>query len=229
MPKSTLSDTARFILTAASNHPERLALPPAHLPAAAKQTVIRSLLKTGLLEEVLVEGGQPSWRVTDAGLLAIGSGLAIPGVDAPGQADAVPLATPRSIGRETVRRSAEAVTAAWDDSLANTHPALASAVASLRNSLASQRLTDAVSGGPRQPRPDTKRALVLGLLRRPEGASVAQVVEATGWGRHTVHGFLAGVKKAGTPIEVLERVRQIGPGKQGTTGSYTVYRAAGVG
>ena len=229
MPKSLLSDAARAVLIAAGEHPDRLASPSAQLPAAAKQAVVRSLLKAGLVEEILAEVSQPSWLITDVGLLAIGIDLTAAGVNAPGRTDAVPLAPPRSSGRDTVRRSAEAVTAAWDDDLAITNPALASAIASLRNALTSQRATRAASGGPRQPRQDTKRALVLGLLRRPEGGTIAQVVEATGWARHTVHGFLAGVKKAGTEIEVLERVRQVGPGKQGAAGSYTVYRAAEAG
>ena len=229
MLKPSLSDTARAVLTAACDHPDRLAFPPAHLPAAAKRAVVRSLLKTGLLEEVLAEGDQPSWRVTDAGLLAIGTGFAAPGVDAPGQTDAVLLAATRFSWRETVRRSAEAVTAAWDDDLVKTHPALASGIASLRNALMSQRPTGTVSGVLRQPRPGTKRALVLGLLRRPEGTTVTQVADATGWARHTVHGFFAGLKKSGTSVKVLERVRQVGPSKQGAAGSYTVYRTAEVG
>jgi len=229
MPKSTVSDTARDVLNTACDHPDRLAFPPAHLPASAKRAVVRSLLQAGLLEEVLAQGGQSSWRVTDAGRLVIGTGLVAPGGDAPGQTDAVPLGTRRFSWRETVRRSAEAVTAAWDDDLAKTHPALAGAVASLCAALMSQRPTGTVSGGPRQPRPDTKRALVLGLLRRPEGTTVTQVADATGWARHTVHGFFAGLKTAGTSVEVLERVRQVGPGKQGAAGSYTVYRAAEAG
>ena len=214
MPKSTLSDTARVVLNTACDHPDRLAFLPAHLPAAAKRAVVRSLLKAGLLQEVLAESGQPFWRMTNAGLLAIGSGFAAPGGDAPGQTDAVPQAKPRFGWRETVRRSVEAVTAAWDDDFVNTHPALASAIASLRNALVSQRPTSTVSGGPSQPRRDTKRVLVPGLLLRPEGTTVAQVGEATGWARHTVHGFFEGLKKSGTSVKVLERVRQVGPGKQ---------------
>ena len=45
-----------------------------------------------------------------------------------------------------------------------------------------------------------------------------------GWAPHTVRGFLAGLAKKGIPVEVLERVRQIGPNKQGAKGSYTIYR-----
>lgn len=75
----------------------------------------------------------------------------------------------------------------------------------------------------RQPRPDTKRATVLARLRRSESTTVVQVAEATGWAPHTVRGFFAGLKKAGTPVEVLERVKRVGAG-QGSKGSYTAYR-----
>ena len=54
---------------------------------------------------------------------------------------------------------------------------------------------------------------MLALLRRPEGATVAQVAEATGWAVHTVRGFLAGLNKAGTSVTVLERVRQVEGGQ----------------
>ena len=91
------------------------------------------------------------------------------------------------------------------------------------------RRSPAAPGTPRQPRPDTKRANVLALLRRPEGATVAQVADATGWATHTVRGFFVGLKKAGTPVDVLERVRQVGAGKESAKGSYTVYRVAEAG
>jgi len=51
-------------------------------------------------------------------------------------------------------------------------------------------------------------------------------MEATGWAQHMVRGFLAGLKKKGHMVEVLERVRQVGPGSQGAKGSYSVYRIA---
>ena len=69
MPTSTLSNTARTVLNTASEHSERLAVPPAHLAAAARRAVVRSLLKTGLLEEVETADGQRALRVTEAGLL----------------------------------------------------------------------------------------------------------------------------------------------------------------
>jgi len=81
--------------------------------------------------------------------------------------------------------------------------------------------------GPRKPRTGTKQEQVLALLRRPEGATVAQIAEVTAWQTHSVRGFLAGLKKKGIQIEVLERVRQVGPDKLGARGSYSIYRTAG--
>ena len=99
-------------------------------------------------------------------------------------------------------------------------------MAALRAALGATPLQAGPACAPRQ---GTKQAAVLALLRRPEGATVAQVIEATGWAPHTVRGFFAGLKKQGITVDVLERVRQVGPGKEGAKGSYTVYRVAEAG
>jgi hypothetical protein len=49
------------------------------------------------------------------------------------------------------------------------------------------------------PRPDTKHARIIAMLRAPAGTTVAAIVAATEWQPHSVRGFLAGVvrKKLG--------------------------------
>jgi hypothetical protein len=64
------------------------------------------------------------------------------------------------------------------------------------------------------------------MLRRAEGVSGPAIAEATGWAPHTVRGFLAGLARKGITVEVLERVRQVGPNKTGAKGSYSVYHVA---
>ena len=83
------------------------------------------------------------------------------------------------------------------------------------------------AGAPRPPREGTKQQAVLALLRRQEGATIAQIMVATAWQSHTVRGFLAGLKKKGTQVDVLDRVRQVGPNKEGAKGSYSIYRIVG--
>ena len=38
----------------------------------------------------------------------------------------------------------------------------------------------------------TKSAALIALLKRPEGATLEQMMEATGWQKHSVRGFMAG-------------------------------------
>lgn len=48
---------------------------------------------------------------------------------------------------------------------------------------------------PVRTRNDSKQALVIGMLKRPTGATIAQIMEATGWQQHTVRGTLTGTLK----------------------------------
>ena len=70
----------------------------------------------------------------------------------------------------------------------------------------------------------TKQALLIDMLKRPEGATVEQIAEATGWQRHTIRGAISGAlkKKLGLNIEAT-RTREVGPNKTGAKGSTTTY------
>jgi len=54
----------------------------------------------------------------------------------------------------------------------------------------------------RKPREGTKQQQMIDLLRRPKGATLAEIVEATGWQLHTIRGAMAGAlkKKLGLTI-----------------------------
>ena len=78
--------------------------------------------------------------------------------------------------------------------------------------------------GPKRGPGNSKQALVIEMLKRPEGATIAQICEATSWQAHTVRGTFAGAlkKKLGLTI-VSEKIE----GPAGTLGAgQRLYRIA---
>ena len=78
-----LTNTQTLILTAAAQHPEGVAMPPASLPPAPHAAVAKALLRAGLLAPAEGEHADPgaAWkldgamvvlRITETGLRAIG-------------------------------------------------------------------------------------------------------------------------------------------------------------
>ena len=141
-------------------------------------------------------------------------------------ADALDAATVAPAPRANLRSAAAAVLAAWDDQNnrdTDIIAALEAPMDALRALLAEK--APRTAGTPRKPREGTKQEAVLTLLRRTEGATIAQIMETTSWASHTVRGFLAGLKKKGIKVETLERVRMVGPNKEGAKGSFSIYKA----
>lgn len=51
-------------------------------------------------------------------------------------------------------------------------------------------------------RENSKQAQVIAMLKRPEGATITQICEATGWQQHTVRGTFAGAFKKKLGLEI---------------------------
>lgn len=83
-------------------------------------------------------------------------------------------------------------------------PMVASAVASARKAKPKPEPAsdNANTVKPVAIRAGTKQAQIIAMLQRPEGATVAEMVEATGWLAHTVRGSISGAlkKKLRLPI-----------------------------
>lgn len=174
-----LTDTQRVILSAASQRTDRLALPlPKSLKGGAVIKVIRPLIEKGLLEEVDANRklNDPVWRETGDG-----HGVTLIITDAGLETIGVePDTAPQAATR---REETDEPPAAPTETPSQPAPATAPRERKMREG--------------------TKQALVIELLRRPEGASIAEIVEATGWLSHTARGVLAGSlkKKLGLAIE----------------------------
>jgi Protein of unknown function (DUF3489) len=215
-----LSDTQAVILSAASQRDDGAVLP---LPESLKvkggavDKVLGSLKGKGLIEHQGTPRGDdpPPLRITRAGLEAIG---VEPEDDAPeGATPPDTGATPADVGVQAVKAPGQATGA---DGAAAPAKRKASGKAAKRG--------EAALAEKPTPRAGTKQALMIEMLKRPEGATVEQIAAATGWQKHTIRGAISGAlkKKLGFTVEAT-RTREVGPNKVGGKASTTVYRITG--
>jgi Protein of unknown function (DUF3489) len=209
-----LSDTQAVILSAASQRDNGAVLPPPEtlkLTGGALAKVLGSLKAKGLIEHQGAPRGDdpPPLRITRAGLEAIGV--------EPDNGEAGPAKA------DTAAASADAVPAG--DTPAPAAVGDDGAAAGKRRPKAKVKSAKAAPAYRPTPRAGTKQALMIELLRRPKGATVEQIAEATGWQHHTIRGAISGAlkKKLGVTVEAT-RTREVGPNKTGAKGSATVYR-----
>lgn len=90
-----LSDTQAIILSRACRRDDRIALPlPETLKGGAMQKVVASLVNKGLVAEVFVQAGQPSWRDDEVNnkltLIATDAAFEALGIELPAQAQPLP-------------------------------------------------------------------------------------------------------------------------------------------
>jgi hypothetical protein len=230
-PMTKLSDTQLVILGAAAQRADLSVLPlpdSLKLKGGALAKVMDSLRNRGLIRVLGTDGGPERVVITSEGMAAIG--VEPEGDEAPARAKE-PDAAPRSAEAGAAdERPAEAAEA--DGAPA---PVRRKAIRKAKATKAAP-VTGEPEAAPGQPtgkpipRAGTKQALMIDMLKRPEGATVEQIAAATGWQHHTIRGAISGAlkKKLGLTVEAT-RTREVGPNHTGAKGSTTVYRITGSG
>jgi hypothetical protein len=77
------------------------------------------------------------------------------------------------------------------------------------------KVIEAATDAKPRTRDNSKQAQVIAMLKRPEGATIANICEATGWQQHTVRGTFSGAFKKRLGLVVVSEIED---------GSKRVYR-----
>lgn len=176
MPK--LTDTQTIILSRAAKRPDNLAMPlPEGLAGAAAKMAIGKMIERGWIEEVEanLRRGESLWRETGDG-----HGTTLIATEA-GLA---------AIGIEPVVAS----------TLTNLRKAQLEQVSGSKDAL--EASADPATPKPVAIRTGTKQAAIIALLQRPEGASITEIVDVTGWAAHSARGMISGGLKKKLGLEV---------------------------
>jgi hypothetical protein len=175
---SKLTDTQAIILSRAASRPDNLAMPlPDGLAGAAAKMAVAKMIERGWLEEVEanLRRSDPVWRETGDGhgTTLIATEAGLAAVGI----EPVVATTMRNLRKAKLERAT-----------APNEPVETSVNVSAPKPIAI--------------RSGTKQAEVIALIQRPEGASIAEIVEATGWMPHSARGLISGglKKKLNLPI-----------------------------
>ena len=173
MSTITLTPAQHAILAHALEHSDgRIDWFPEHIQGGARRKVL-----DGLANRALIARQGEVWVVADAGYEALG----------------VPRPGARTAPRQSFVAKLDAVIARAEQAqTARDEADLEAAVTAAEAAWAQDAHR---SAEPRRTRENSKQAQVIAMLRRPEGATVRQICELTGWQNHTVRGALSGALK----------------------------------
>jgi Protein of unknown function (DUF3489) len=198
-PKSArlakLSDTQLVLLSAAAQCDDHCLTATPKLKGGAAQKVADKLIAAGLVKEIKAKTGTPVWRRDDETAQSFALKLTAAGLKAIAVDDGATEEEPSELpgtNCEVLREVAPASAVAGQGVIKR----------NLKEGggpgVLSQRLGQ--DGMPSAPRSGSKAAEIVDLLRRDQGATIDELIEATGWLSHTTRAALTGLRKRGYEI-----------------------------
>jgi hypothetical protein len=180
-----LTDTQLVLLAAAAQRKDLCLVAPPTLKGAAARKVASKLISAGFVKEVKAKASDPFWRRDGESGASYALKLTAAGAKAIAVNDA---AEPEDAGGES-------------EALANRDQAAILSTLDAKDARLSEAMEPGLAG-PSAPRGGSKLARVIALLERDHGATVAELIAATGWLAHTTRATLTGLRKRGYAVAI---------------------------
>ena len=178
-----LTDTQLVLLSAAAQRKDLCLVAPPTLKGATAQKVASKLISAGFVKEVKAKASDPIWRRDEGTSYALK--LTAAGAKAIAVDDA---AEPEDAGEASV-------------ALAKHDQAAILSKLDAKDARPVEAMEPGPSG-PSAPRGGSKLARVIALLERDHGATIAELIAATGWLSHTTRAALTGLRKRGYAVAI---------------------------
>ncbi len=179
-----LTDTQLIMLSAAAQRDDRCLVARQNLKGGAAQKVAAKLIAAGLVKEIKAIAGMPVWRRNEPAA----------------QSYALKLT---AAGAKAIVIDESSASQEPGEEVPGRHPVvLANALRAQQTSLDASAVDSAPSAAsrPATPRSGTKIAQVIALLQRDIGATLDELITATGWLPHTARAALTGLRKRGYAV-----------------------------
>jgi hypothetical protein len=175
-----LADTQIAMLSAAARRDDRCLVAPRNLRGGAIQKVGAKLIETGLAKEIKAKRGAPVWRQDEQAGQSFALRLTAAGIRA------IP-ADDRSASDDTSNNGERVQVAAANSEIIRQITAEVPTAVGTRSS---------------SPRGGMKLARVLELHQRDCGATLEELIAATGWLPHATRAALTGLRKRGYAVTI---------------------------
>ena len=178
-----LTDTQLALLNAAAQRKDLFLVAPPTLKGAIAQKVASKLISLGFIKEVKAKASDPIWRRDEGASYALK--LTATGAKA--------IAVDESAEPEDAGEAS--------DAFAKPDQAAILSKLDAKDARPAEAMEPGPAG-PSAPRGGSKLARVIALLERDHGATIVELIAATGWLAHTTRAALTGLCKRGYAVAI---------------------------
>jgi len=192
-----MSEAQRLVLQAAAAREDRLLQPRTSARGAAARAIAAKLIGAGWAKEIMALNGAPIWRPDPASGTAYSLKLTAKGLKTVAGSSEESAASAKASGAVVADKAAPKRSPRQTERL----PAVGTGESN------EEQQIEATAAIARAPRAGSKLASVLDMLSAEAGATIGELMAATGWLEHSTRAALTGLRRRGYGLSLTRRER----------------------